>query len=140
MLFSEPILTKFQLVSASPNWYSNVGHTNRLDYQDSPIQWHPNPMYSRVIEDMDPRSLDYGLTEVSSAQPTMIINNAASVQQRSISRFANYLDILVIWLVEFQARGNKDFWVKMNKKDVKRYLLKCNNGNDRTFSSKFYCF
>ena len=90
MLFSEPILTKFQLVSASPNWYSNVGHTNRLDYQDSPIQWHPNPMYSGVMEDMDPRSMDYGLTELPSAQPTMIINTAASVQQRSISRFGQH--------------------------------------------------
>ena len=90
MLFSEPILTKFQLVSASPNWYSNVGHTNRLDYQDSPIQWHSNPMYSGVMEDMDPRSMDYGLTELPSAQPTMIINTAASVQQRSISRFGQY--------------------------------------------------
>ena len=97
---SEPILTKFQLVSASPNWYSNVGHTNRLDYQDSPIQWHPNPMYSGVMEDMDPRSMDYGLTELPSTQPTMIINNAASVQQRSISRFVNYLFWYVIWLVE----------------------------------------
>ena len=66
-------MTKFQLVSASPNWYSNVGHTNRLDYQDSPIQWHPNPMYSGVMEDMDPRSMDYGLTELPSAQPTMTI-------------------------------------------------------------------
>ena len=90
LLFSEPILTKFQLVSASPNWYSNVGHTNRLDYQDSPIQWHPNPMYSGVMEDMDPRSMDYGLTELPSAQPTMIINTAASVQQRSISRFGQH--------------------------------------------------
>ena len=91
MLFSESFFTNFQLVSASPNWYSNVGHTNRLDYQDSPIQWHPNPMYSGVMEDMDPRSMDYGLTELPSAQPTMIINTAASVQQRSISRFVNYL-------------------------------------------------
>ena len=90
LLFSEPILTKFQLVSASPNWYSNVGHTNRLDYQDSPIQWHSNPMYSGVMEDMDPRSMDYGLTELPSAQPTMIINTAASVQQRSISRFGQH--------------------------------------------------
>jgi len=77
-------------ISASPNWYSNVGHTNRLDYQDSPIQWHPNPMYSGVMEDMDPRSMDYGLTELPSAQPTMIINTAASVQQRSISRTSIY--------------------------------------------------
>ena len=77
-------------------------------------------MYSRVIEDMDPRSLDYGLTEVSSAQPTMIINTAASVQQRSISRFINYLFGMyyVIWLVEFQPQGNKDFWVKMNRIDI----------------------
>ena len=87
--FSRPYC-KFQLVSASPNWYSNVGHTNRLDYQDSPIQWHPNPMYSGVMEDMDPRSMDYGLTELPSAQPTMIINTAASVQQRSISRFGQH--------------------------------------------------
>ena len=89
-------MTKFQLVSASPNWYSNVGHTNRLDYQDSPIQWHPNPMYSGVMEDMDPRSMDYGLTELPSAQPTMTINTAASVQQRSISRLLLNTYILML--------------------------------------------
>ena len=82
-----------------------MGHTNRLDYQDSPIQWHPNPMYSGVMEDIDPRSLDYGLTELPSAQPTMIINTAASVQQRSISRFVLCLLILATWVVEFQAQG-----------------------------------
>jgi hypothetical protein len=62
-------------------------------------------MYSGVMEDIDPRSLDYGLTELPSAQPTMIINTAASVQQRSISRFVLCLLILATWVVEFQARG-----------------------------------
>ena len=63
-----------------------MAHSNRLDYQDSPIQWHPNPMYSGGLEDMDPRSIDYGLVDLHPAAPPMVINSAVSVQQRSISR------------------------------------------------------
>ena len=46
-------------------------HSNRLDYQDSPIQWHPNPMYSGGLDDMDPRSIDYGLTDLPPPIPTV---------------------------------------------------------------------
>ena len=45
-------------------------------------------MYSGIgMDDMDPRSLEYGLTELPSAAPSMVLNTAASVQQRSISRY-----------------------------------------------------
>merc|ERR1719189_2969425 len=67
-------------VATSPNWYSNMTHSNRLDYQDSPIQWHPNPMYSGGLDDMDPRSIDYGLVDLHPAAPPMVINSAVSVQ------------------------------------------------------------
>ena len=80
------IVYLYLLVSASPNWYSNMTHSNRLDYQDSPIQWHPNPMYSGGLDDMDPRSIDYGLTDLPPPIPTVVLNPSGSVQQRSISR------------------------------------------------------
>ena len=63
-----------------------MAHSNRLDYQDSPIQWHPNPMYSGGLDDMDPRSLDYSLTDLPPPIPTVVLNPSGSVQQRSISR------------------------------------------------------
>ena len=52
-----PSLTAFEYqadyqltdVSGSPNWYPSVVPTPRVEYQDSPIQWHTNPMYSGNI-------------------------------------------------------------------------------------------
>lgn len=66
----------------SDTWYPNQ---TRLDYQDSPIQWHSNPMYSGM-EDLDPRNIDYGIQAASTSIPPI----STSVQQRSISRTSIY--------------------------------------------------
>ena len=56
------ILHFFKGANCNNTWYSNVPTPTRVEYQDSPIQWHTNPMY---IEDMEHRSsLEYGISPI----------------------------------------------------------------------------
>ena len=74
-------------VSGSPNWYPSVVPAPRVEYQDSPIQWHSNPMYSG-LEDLESRSVDYGIQHIWKDSTSTTTIQAAN--QRSTSRTSIY--------------------------------------------------
>ena len=79
-------------VSGSPNWYPSVVPTPRAEYQDSPIQWHTNPMYSG-LEDLESRPIDYGIQHIwkdSTSMNTSHQTTTQQQQQRSTSRTSIY--------------------------------------------------
>ena len=78
-------------ITGPSTWYSNVPTPTRVEYQDSPIQWHSNPMYAN-LEDLEARSMDgYGAGGI---QPLWKADssglNPVQIQPRSTSRTSIY--------------------------------------------------
>ena len=73
------------VATVATGWYSNAPPT-RAEYQDSPIQWHQNPMYASNMEELDHARLDYVLNPA----PAMAPISSSAIQQRSTSRTSIY--------------------------------------------------
>lgn len=71
-------------IAGSPSWYGGPSSGSRLEYQDSPIQWHPNPMYSGMDENQSSASVDHYLTPNQSISMPLMTANPRSISRTSI--------------------------------------------------------